>query len=456
MNIQELKDAIDNFPNKQVFMAQPTFYQGEDIFAVLSAKYENIIYCPQIQCVNDIYSFMEKYSLNDAPFAIEVLLIDYNEKSLDIINSLDKKIFIRIIPTRGITKDEISFFEKINHPNCIIDLSKDRISVQCLAFISNNFIIDEKSPVVSFDMFNYDMMDSFGSFYQKFPNLICIIDINDPQSLEVFNTLLNMYPECDWRVRLTTDLFDRRNQYNARDLLVQDLTWPELQNEKAGIMYLGIEYKNMEEVFKLERLVELIKSRIPADASDLDIVTYISLFIINYFKYDKKTGKITPDINTTQFISLGKGVCRHFSEFTRYILNSLGIKCRNVHAPSYKNPNSWHAFNVVVLDGKEYFLDNTWLAEKAQAYMVSSLSEASDFLTSMEKFNHNEYYDTVRLYLCEQYDRQEIAKSEDRVLDWGPNYVIHRSALQDLFRKYILKKPQSVEEKIEDAIPRRW
>lgn len=456
MNIQELKDAIDNFPNKQVFKAQPTFYQGEDIFAVLSAKYENTIYCPQIQCANDIYGFMEKYRLNDAPFAIEVLLIDYNEKSLDIINSLDKNTFIRIVPTRGITKDEISFFEKINHPNCIIDLSKDCISVQYLEFISNNFIIDEKSPIVSFDIFNSDMMDSFGSFYQKFPNLICIIDINDPHSLEVFNTLLNMYPECDWRVRLTTDLFDHRNQNNARSLLVQDMCWSEFSNQNSFITYLDMECKSMEEIFKLEKLVEQIKSHIPSDAKELDIVTYVSLFIANYFRFDYKYSRIEPDLNSVQFITIGKGVCRHFSAFTKYILNSLGIVCLDVHAVSYKKRSEGHAFNVVKINGREYFLDNTWLAEKLQTKMVSSLSQASDFLTSEENFKHDEYMDTVRLFLCEQYDRTEIDESVERVLEWGPNYIVHRSALKDLFNKYIIKKTKSIEERIEDAIPRRY
>ena len=66
-----------------------------------------------------------------------------------------------------------------------------------------------------------------------------------------------------------------------------------------------------------------------------------------------------------------------------------------------------------------------------------------------------EYEDALSDYRCEGYDREEIRKSINRVLNWNQNYKIHPQNLRDLFRKYILKKEKSVDQKIEDAIPRR-
>lgn len=151
-------------------------------------------------------------------------------------------------------------------------------------------------------------------------------------------------------------------------------------------------------------------------------------------------------------------MCRHFASFTEYILNSLGIDCKLLESdgPSDEDSNSnGHAFNVVNIDGKSYFLDITWVVESIQKGLIHSLSESSDFLRSNEEFGHEDYNDALSNYQCDSYNRQEIDESVDRVIRWNNNYVIHPNALRDLFRKYILKKEMSVSDRINEAIPRR-
>lgn len=142
----------------------------------------------------------------------------------------------------------------------------------------------------------------------------------------------------------------------------------------------------------------------------------------------------------------------HFAKFRVYISILTPIDAYG----DYNNPESeGHAFNVVKIDGKMYFLDNTWLAGQIHAGEIHSLAESSNFLTANNTFGHKEFSNVLEDYKCEDYNRQEINNSVNRIMDWNQNYKIHPTALRDLFRKYILKKEKNIEEKIEDAIPRR-
>ena len=151
-------------------------------------------------------------------------------------------------------------------------------------------------------------------------------------------------------------------------------------------------------------------------------------------------------------------MCRHFAHFTKHLLNSLGIECEKVDSLGNYQDNvevEGHSFNVVTINGIMYFLDNTWLAGRIQSGEIESLDQSTDFLTSNAVFGHEEYEDVLGDYCCEEYDREEIRKSINQVLNWNRNYKIHPQNLRDLFRKYILNKEKTVQQKIEDAIPGR-
>lgn len=271
-------------------------------------------------------------------------------------------------------------------------------------------------------------------------------------------------PEEEVFIQIDDNLFSERNPNNARSLIISEQGKELTQTKKMNIHFNDISYESVEQIYELEKYLEIIKSHIPSNASDLDIVTYVSMFIVNYFKYDfdlyeKNTKELdSKDINLTQFVTSGKGVCRHFASFTKYLLNSLGVECERVNADGDYYSNSsveGHAFNVVKIDGKMYFLDNTWLAGRMQAGEIHSLAESTDYLASNTDFGHEDYKDELEDYECESYNREEINNAVARVLNWNQNYKIHPTALRDLFRKHILKKEMSIDQKIENAIPRR-
>ena len=169
--------------------------------------------------------------------------------------------------------------------------------------------------------------------------------------------------------------------------------------------------------------------------------------ILKGYKFDS--------INLSQFISKGKGVCFHFAGFTYRLLNSLGVDCKQLDSLGDEQTISGHSFNVVNIDGKSYFLDNTWLSYEIQNGSVFSLAESNNFLESNDKFGHENYKDIIDEYNCDEYDREEIFNSINKVVNWNNNYIIHLHSLRDLFRKHILRKEKCVAKKIEDAIPRR-
>lgn len=273
------------------------------------------------------------------------------------------------------------------------------------------------------------------------------------------------YIREDWVVELDKNLFNYQNPNHARDILIQSQDKLLPQDKKLNIEYLGIEYDNLLDIYKLEKSFELVKSRVPSNADELDIVTYISLFIIKYFEcdyemYEKIINRERVDkIDLFQFTERGKGVCEHFANITEYLLNSFGIECKKLISYGDLENNSsveGHAFNIVKIDEKQYFLDITWLIQEIELGFVKSLYESTNFLTSNKTFGHEEYSDIINRYQCEDCDRIKIRKSINRVLSWNNNYKIHFQALKDLYRKHKLERKESLEERMASAIPRRF
>lgn len=464
MNFEDLKKKIKKAPNKKSFDFS---FMKDYSFRITSALYSDDIYCDNVVSANDIYNVIDKYKLNQQlfnnPFYITVDLNDFNENKVNIINQLDDKIFVEIQTSECIDMQRFQTLSKINHKNCQF-YSNGWINQDVMELLSNKFVINQEcNPVLVINFIDYTTINTISNYCRLFKNPRFRIEVKDSYSLQNLYNIIPYIPEDEIFVQLDNNLFNEKNPYNARSLIVQNYEQQISQIKKLEILYNGIRYQSVGQIYELEKNLEIIKSHIPSNASELDIVTYLSLFIINYFEYDYDMyEKIIKKedfekINLSQFISNGKGVCKHFASFTKYLLNLMDIECEEIDVYGELNiPQAeGHAFNVVKLYGKMYFLDNTWLAGQIQSGEIHSLAESSDFLTSNNNFGHEEYADALEDYRCEDYDRQEINKSVNRVMGWNQNYKIHPSALRDLFRKYILKKEKNIDQKIEDAIPRR-
>ena len=467
MDFKKLKEEIERAPNKKSFLGLISILNA-DSFKITSSLYSNDIYCNNVTSINDIYNVINQYQLDpqlfNNPFYLTVSLENFNENTINVINQLDSKIFVEIATNKDIDVQKFQILSRINHENCQFYFS-GWINQDAMELLSSKFVIDQESrPVLVIKKIDDTTVNTINNYCSLFKNPRFRIEIKDSYSLQNLYNIITYIPEDEILIQLDNNLFNEKNPNNARSLIVQSQEKQVPQGKKLNIKFNDIEYENVEQIYELEKYLEIIKSHIPSNASELDIITYVSLFIINYFKYDydmyEKSIKKEDfeEINLLQFVSRGKGVCRHFASFTKYLLNSMNIECEKIDADGdyYNNSEAeGHAFNVVKIDGKMYFLDNTWLAGQIQAGEIHSLAESSDFLTSNNTFGHEEFSDALEDYKCEDYNRQEINNSVNRVMGWNQNYKIHPAALRDLFRKHILKKEKNIEEKIEDAIPRR-
>lgn len=468
MDFQQLKDEVDNEPNKIDLTDLPLRQISllDNRINIISKKYANIITCNDVNSASDIYDVINRYQISNDKFYVNFYLNAFNENTINIINQLENNIYIRIIITDDINPNRLQMLLNITHLNCYFSIHGWN-NIDVLDVLLNKVkIYEDCNPVVVIDKINTTTINKINNICNKIANPRFRIEINDIESLRNLYNIIPYIPGEVVFVALNDNLFNRKNPNNARELILKEENDIPLSQKKLRVVFNQIEYKSLVPVFELEKNLELIRSRIPSNASKLDIVTYVSLFIINYFKYDYKLRKENlkakkdfRDITINQFITSGKGVCRHFASFTKYILDSLDIECDLLIDWGSKNDKGeieyGHAFNAVKIDGEKYFLDNTWLTERVQRRKIKSLSESSDFLTSNATFDHDKYEEVIKYYQCSEYDRQEINDSVNRVTNWNNNYEIHRSALMDLFKKYFLKQKQTVTQKIEAAIPRR-
>jgi len=466
MDFNHLKKIIEQTPNKKTFLGSSSNFRS-DIFRITSALYFYDIYCNNVKNINDIYNVVNYYQLDsnlfEFPFYLTVNFCNYNEDTVNVINQISDDAFIQIVLNEDLDKEKFQILSKINRKNTYVYLSS-WIGLDLIEHLTNKFeITEDSSPVIVVEKIDNTTSDRISKLAHKIKEPRFRIEISDINSLQNLYSIIPYISE-DGIIVLDDQIFNRNNPNNARDLLLQSDAQELHTYKKLNMSYCGLEYNSLNQIYELEKNLDLIRSRIPSDATDLDIVTYVSLFIINYFKYDyvmyEKINQNMDfdDINLAQFVSRGTGVCRHFAHFTKHLLNSLGIDCEKVDSLGNYQDNvevEGHSFNVVTINGIMYFLDNTWLAGRIQNGEVESLDQSTDFLTSNAVFGHEEYEDALSDYRCEGYDREEIRKSINRVLNWNQNYKIHPQNLRDLFRKYILKKEKSVEQKIEDAIPRR-
>lgn len=468
MLFDELKELIEQGTNKKDFY-HPISFSLDDIFMIQSILYSGNIYCGNVTSIDEIYDIVTQYNLDsdlfNKPFYILASFDSYknlNENTIAIINSLDDDIYVQVDLRDELNKEQLQLFLGINHARCQFNflswISLDDID----ALVTKYSVCKEASPVVVLKEITFESIDKIVNVCEKIDKPRFRIEIHDAKSLQSLDDIIPYLPDEDVLVILDDELFNEKNPKNARNLIVQNRSEKEYSTKKLSISFQDMEYDSIEQVYELEKNLELIRSHIPDNAKDLDVITYVTLFMVNYFHYDydmynkEIKDEESDEINLSQLISRKKGLCRHFASFTKYFLNSLGIECERVDAfgDSIETPNG-HAFNTVKIDDKLYFIDTTWIIGEMQNGTIQSLAESSNYLSSNNDFHHEAYGDEISAYECETYDRQEINESVKRVMNWGRIYIIHFQALKDLFRRYKLKKENSVAEKIEDAIPGR-
>lgn len=265
------------------------------------------------------------------------------------------------------------------------------------------------------------------------------VDVDDCSLLRIVNTYLTYIDNLWLDLKLIVNL-----NIHVKSLDIRKVPRCTVNNYEWNINAYGIEFTDYSEFYLFNNIMVLLEKLIPKDASDIEKVVFISNFIVNSIDFDTLTyGNKTMDRNgertdTSIFdvLSLGSGVCRHYADIATVLFNYFDIKCENISSDSIKYEEAvkngdeieydengrlvnrdfiGHAFNIVYLDDKPYWLDLTWCD-----FERCGIVNDTNFLVSSDIFlrGHGKYIEAHKYYCSEDFDRKKIQQAIDNILLW--------------------------------------
>jgi len=111
---------------------------------------------------------------------------------------------------------------------------------------------------------------------------------------------------------------------------------------------------NMEEqdIINSKKIDEIIHDIITPNMNDKEKIQAVCLYILNNVEYDVNKKPESNDSPLNCVLKDGKGVCASYAYFTNILLSKSGIN-------SFEVNNDTHAWNMIELDGKYYYIDTT-------------------------------------------------------------------------------------------------
>ena len=263
------------------------------------------------------------------------------------------------------------------------------------------------------------------------------IFLNDFRLLNGFSTLPVFYGNyITNNIKINFYLPENENSQNYR------ITEQSTSIDNLGVKYSIISkfgrFNSVNTYLTNEQFVNYILSKIPNDASDLEKVVFVSNFIINYYNYDEinkgnyEENDVKYNVDQGEFAMNSKGVCRHYAEMLYQLLTKLKIKNeyigsdtiqKQAHINLYgiddfeKNKDNpefiGHAFNLVYLDDKPYWIDLTWIDKE------DGLFNNDNFLSSTSRFlkNHEDFIEVYKHKCLEDYDYRLIASAINNIIN---------------------------------------
>ena len=222
------------------------------------------------------------------------------------------------------------------------------------------------------------------------------------------------------------------------------------------ITFTGTYRFNREEVQQkqeqIDNYVNLCLSGMPDDADEYTKVKYIYEYLIHHTEYDAGA---KDNQNICSVFIEGKSVCQGYAKATQYLLNRAGIFSTLVLGRVVGGEG--HAWNLVRIDGKYYYVDTTWGDASYQAvgggypgekiptinydYLCVSteqmnLTHELDNVVDMPDCNSMEdnYYVREGLYFT-TWDQEQIERIFQEEYEKGSAYVTLKCDSYDVYSR---------------------
>ena len=221
---------------------------------------------------------------------------------------------------------------------------------------------------------------------QNRDNSICIHDILPDKANQILQNIMYDFPEIFW-----IDGSSSSTQYGE--------TFWELGYTVIEPVYTATQEERARKNAEIDNKTAEILASVPSEISEYEKVKYIYEYLIRHVEYVENA---KDNQNIYSALVNGESVCAGYAKANQYLMNKLGIYCTYVTGTAQnENGIEPHAWNIVCLDGKYYYVDVTWADPvKADGQMDDSLI----------------IYD----YLC--YSDAELSKTH--ILDDGYAYPI--------------------------------
>lgn len=179
---------------------------------------------------------------------------------------------------------------------------------------------------------------------EAFQEEIQISPVTEEQLKRVVNIILIDHPEYFW----TEGAYSYFEE-----------AWPDGSVSDINVIPVYLTSKQDAEVLKrkIEEAADAWIGQIPQGTDTYGKIKYIYETLIHEVSYDENSA----DNQNIRSVFLGKStVCMGYAKATQYLLNRMGIFCTLVTGDIAREEDSRHAWNLVEIDGRYYYVDTTW------------------------------------------------------------------------------------------------